>query len=78
MRYAISAMLSLWLVTGQALDTKPYLNLDLAKRMADAREGKAAAEGWRRVDIASYDDGGNLTLFPVRTVPTCTASKSRS
>lgn len=46
-----------------ALDTRPVLSLALAKRMADACEALAAKQGWRRVNIAIYDDGGNLKLF---------------
>ena len=47
----------------QALETKPYLTLDMAKKMADACEAKAIAEGWRKINIAIFDDGGNLKLF---------------
>ncbi len=46
-----------------ALETKPYLTLDMAKTIADTCEAKAAAEGWRRINIAIYDEGGNLKLF---------------
>ena len=63
MRYLTCVLLCLWAVTAQALDTKPYLSLALAKRMADACEAKATAEGWRKINIAIYDDGGNLKLF---------------
>ena len=52
-----------WLQPSGAVGTKPYLTLEMAKRMADACESKAKAEGWRRVNIAIYDDGGNLKLF---------------
>jgi glc operon protein GlcG len=44
-----------------ALETKPYLTLEMATKMADACEAKA--EGWRKLNIAIYDDGGNLKLF---------------
>jgi uncharacterized protein GlcG (DUF336 family) len=47
----------------QALDQKPILTLDMAKTMADACEAMAVAEGWRPVNIAIFDDGGNLKLF---------------
>lgn len=46
-----------------ALETKPILTLAMAKTIADACEAKAAAEQWRKVNIAIYDDGGNLKLF---------------
>ena len=39
--------------------TKPYLTLSDAQRIADAAEGKAKAEGWNVV-IAILDDGGHL------------------
>jgi uncharacterized protein GlcG (DUF336 family) len=47
----------------QALDSKPILTLDMAKAMADACEALAISEGWRPVNIAIFDDGGNLKLF---------------
>jgi glc operon protein GlcG len=50
-------------VSVAAIETKPYLTLDIAKKMADVCEAKAAAEGWRKINIAIYDDGGNLKLF---------------
>ncbi len=46
-----------------ALDSKPVLSLSMAQKMADACEAKAQQEGWRKVNIAIYDDGGNLKLF---------------
>ena len=46
-----------------ALETKPVLTLEMANRMADACEAKAVAEGWRKINIAIYDDGANLKLF---------------
>ncbi|MCW5626551.1 MAG: heme-binding protein, partial [Burkholderiales bacterium] len=42
-----------------ALDTKPVLSLDVAKKMADGCEAKSKAEGWKMV-ISVVDDGGNL------------------
>jgi glc operon protein GlcG len=49
--------------TAFALETKPYLTLEMAKIMADTCEAKASAEGWRKVNVAIFDDGGNLKLF---------------
>lgn len=46
-----------------SLETKPYLTLAMAKTMADTCEAMAVAQGWRKVNIAIYDDGGNLKLF---------------
>ena len=52
-----------WCSPTSAIETKPYLTLNMAKKMADACEAKAAAEGWRRINIAIFDDGANLKLF---------------
>ena len=46
-----------------AIGTKPYLTLEMAKKIADVCEAKAIAEDWREINIAIYDDGGNLKLF---------------
>ena len=35
----------------------------MAQKMADACEAKAEAGGWRKVNIAIFDDGANLKLF---------------
>ena len=45
-----------------ALDTKPVLGLDIAKKMADACEAKGKQEGWN-LNIAVVDDGADLILF---------------
>ena len=42
---------------------KPYLTLEMANIIADTCEKKALAEGWRKVNIAVYDEGANLKLF---------------
>lgn len=49
--------------SAQAIDQKSVLSLAMAETMADACEAMAKAEGWRPVNIAIYDDGGNLKLF---------------
>jgi uncharacterized protein GlcG (DUF336 family) len=46
-----------------ALDQKPVLTLEIAQKMADACEAAQAKGGWRPVNIAIVDDGGNLKLF---------------
>jgi len=51
------------LTAAHALEQKPILTLDMAKKMADACEALRAKEGWRPINIAIYDDGGNLKLF---------------
>jgi uncharacterized protein GlcG (DUF336 family) len=45
-----------------ALETKPVLSLQIAKKIADACEAKAMEKGWN-MDIAIVDDGANLLLF---------------
>ncbi len=47
----------------QALEQTPIMTLEIAKKMADACEAKAIAEGWRPVNIAIFDEGANLKLF---------------
>jgi glc operon protein GlcG len=45
-----------------ALETKPTLTLDLAKKMAAACEAKAKQENWK-MNIAVVNDGANLVYF---------------
>jgi len=59
-----TSVVAMALTTGaQALDQKPVLTLDMANKVVEACVAKAAAEGWRPVNIAVYDDGGNLKAF---------------
>lgn len=57
----------LLLLTGmaaaQTMAKKPVLTLEMAKKMADACEAARAKGEWRPINIAIYDDGGNLKLF---------------
>ncbi len=46
----------------QALDSKPVLSLEMAKKMADACEAMAKTEGWN-LNIAVVDAGADLLLF---------------
>src|SRR5215471_19657155 len=48
--------------TGMAIETKPTLTLDVAKKMAAACEAKAKQEKWL-MNIAVVDDGANLVYF---------------
>jgi glc operon protein GlcG len=48
--------------TASALETKPTLSLDLAKKMAAGCEAKAKQEGWK-MNIAVVNDGANLVFF---------------
>jgi uncharacterized protein GlcG (DUF336 family) len=58
-----SLLLSAGLATvALALDMRPTVSLDLAKRMADACEAKAKQEGWN-LNIAVVDAGADLILF---------------
>jgi glc operon protein GlcG len=45
-----------------AIETKPVLTLDLAKKMAAGCEAKATQEKWK-MNIAVVDDGANLIFF---------------
>lgn len=60
---AVVLSAGIYTTSAAALETRPVLTLTMARTMADACEAKAAAEGWRKVNIAIYDDGGNLKLF---------------
>ena len=46
-----------------ALDTKPFLTLDMAKIMADACEAAQKKDGYRKINIAIVDSGADLVLF---------------
>jgi glc operon protein GlcG len=61
---AVAAVASLILCgsAATALETKPVLTLDLAKKMAAACEAKAKQENWR-MNIAVVNDGANLVYF---------------
>jgi glc operon protein GlcG len=45
-----------------ALEMKPGLTVELAKKMVAACEAKAKQEGWK-MNIAVVDDGANLIMF---------------
>ena len=63
MRLSYLIVMVLFSTSLAALDSRPVLSLSMAQKMADACEAKASKEGWRKVNIAIYDDGGNLKLF---------------
>lgn len=46
-----------------AIEQRPMLTLKEANKMADACEAFAKKKGWRPVNIAIVDSGGNLKLF---------------
>jgi uncharacterized protein GlcG (DUF336 family) len=46
-----------------ALEEKPVMNLELAKKMADACEAKKSTTDWRPLNIAIVDSGADLILF---------------
>lgn len=58
----VISVLSLFQVAN-ALEQRPMLTLNEAKIMADACENHAGKKGWRPVNIAIVDSGGNLQLF---------------
>ena len=45
-----------------AIEQRPFLTLDVAKKMAAACEAKAKQEGWK-MNIAIVDNGGSLKYF---------------
>ena len=45
-----------------AIEQRPFLTLDVAKKMAAACEAKAKQEGWK-MNISVVDSGGNLKYF---------------
>lgn len=45
-----------------AIEQRPFLTLEVAKKMAAACEAKARQEGWN-MNIAIVDSGGNLKYF---------------
>ena len=63
MAAATVASFSLVASAAGALEQKPILTLDMAKKMADACEAARAKGGWRPLNIAIFDDGGNIKLF---------------
>ena len=48
--------------SASALEMRPVLTLDMAKKMAAACEARAMKEGWK-LNIAIMDSGGNLVYF---------------
>lgn len=48
--------------TASAIEQRPFLTLEVAKKMAAACEAKAKQEGWK-MNIAIVDSGGNLKYF---------------
>ena len=46
-----------------SLETKTIIDLQLAKKMADACEAKRATTDWRPLNIAIVDSGADLILF---------------
>jgi glc operon protein GlcG len=59
---AITAGLCLCSSTVMAVEMKPGLTVDVAKKMVAACEAKAKQEGWK-MNIAVVDDGANLIMF---------------
>ncbi len=45
-----------------AIEQRPFLTLDVAKKMAAACEARAKQEGWK-MNIAIVDSGGNMKYF---------------
>ena len=58
----LATCLVIWSSAGVAAESKPAINLDIAKKMVAACEAKAKQEGWK-MNIAIVDDGANLVAF---------------
>lgn len=56
------AVASLSTTNAFALDKRPILTLDLAKKMTAACEARAQQQGWK-MNIAVVDNGANLVAF---------------
>ena len=59
---ALATCLVICCSAGIAAETKPAINLDLAKKMVAGCEAKAKQEGWK-MNVAVVDDGANLVAF---------------
>ena len=57
------AALGLAAAGAHAIETKPVLTLEMAEEIAVVCQELAVEKGWRPVNVAVYDDGGNLTVF---------------
>lgn len=57
-----AAMMAAAAGSAVAIEQRPFLTLDVAKKMADACEARAKQEGWK-MNIAILDSGGNLKHF---------------
>ena len=55
--------LSLFGSAAMAIETKPTITLDLAKKMAEGCEAKAKQENWK-MNIAVVNDGTKLVYVP--------------
>lgn len=59
---SLAALLTALAGSAMALELRPVLSLDVAKKMAAACEAKAKQEGWK-MNIAIVDTGGSLKFF---------------
>jgi len=59
---ALAALVASLAGPASALELRPVLSLELAKKMAAACEAKAKTEGWK-MNITIVDTGGNLKYF---------------
>jgi uncharacterized protein GlcG (DUF336 family) len=60
---ALVAATFIFSTNAHALDQKPVLTLDMANQIVAACVALATAEEWRPVNVAVFDDGGNLKAF---------------
>ena len=75
----LAACLAIFSSAATATETKPAINLDIAKKMIAACEAKAKQEGWK-MNVAIVDDGANLVAFERMdgTFPSRHAGSARS
>lgn len=59
---ALSTVAALAAGAAQAVEQRPILTLEIARKMTAACEAKAIEAGWK-LDIAVVDGGGNLKYF---------------
>lgn len=60
---ALGAAAGLAAFAAQAIESKPVLTLEMAETIADVCQETAVEKGWRPINVAVYDDGGNLVVF---------------
>lgn len=60
--FSAAALMAAATGSALAIEQRPFLTLEVAKKMAEACEARARQEGWK-MNIAILDSGGNLKHF---------------